>query len=173
MGNFLDAFFLVEFHDVRVRLLVVVLLIHLVVAGAQGSNLRQVGDADDLSVLFTHLLHDASHLLGDTARHARVDFVEDNRWEFHLTGYERFQREHHAGNFTARCHLLHGLQCRVLVGTEKEFHSIYTRWTEFVRVLLHIHSELHIRHAQWHEAFHHLLFHLLGGFLPLLREFLG
>ena len=140
-------------------------------ARAHSSNLRQVRDADDLSVLLAHLLHDASHLLGNTARHARVDFVEDDSRQFHLAGNESLQRKHHAGNLAARCHLLHGLQRRVLVRTEQEFHRVGTRRSEPFRVHPHIHLELHIRHTERNEGFHHSLLHVLGSFLSLLRQF--
>ena len=107
MCDFLHALFLTELHDVCMCGVIVVFLIHFIMAAAEGCDLRQVGDADHLAAAFAHARHNLGHLLGDTAGDTGVYLVEDDCREFHSTGYQRFQRQHHAGNLTAGCHFRH------------------------------------------------------------------
>ena len=75
--EFADALVGSECTDVADGSIFRVLLIYLVVRGALGCNLRQVGDTDDLATVAGDALHDVGHASCDSARHTSVDFVED------------------------------------------------------------------------------------------------
>ena len=94
--------------------------------GAEGSNLRQVGDADDLTFAGSHLTHHLCHLFGNLSTHASVDLVEDNCGQLDSTANHDLQCEHDTCNLTTRSHLGDGLERGRGVGTEQEQHLVLT-----------------------------------------------
>ena len=80
-----------------------------IIIDAQGSNLWQMGDADDLTTVATHLLHDTCHALGHLAADTRVYLVEDDGGQLHGAADHRLQRQHDTCYLTAGSHLCYGL----------------------------------------------------------------
>ena len=131
------------------------MLRHFIVGGAGGSNLRQVGYAEHLSVGSTHIVHDVCHLLCHPTAHASVNLVEDDCGQTDSLAYHRLQREHDTRYLTARCHLRHGLHVGAGVGTEEEHHLVGTRGGEVGS--RHIHLEAHVWYAKRNEQFRQFL----------------
>ena len=50
-----------------------------------------MGDADDLSSLLSHLLHDERHAFGYLPTHTRVYLIEDDRGQVNGTAYHRLE----------------------------------------------------------------------------------
>ena len=96
--EFADALVGSECADVADGSIFCVLLIYLVVRGALGCNLRQVGDTDDLAAVAGDTLHDVGHASCDSARHTSVDFVEDEGRHGCGCGDDALEREHDARN---------------------------------------------------------------------------
>ena len=105
------------------------LFLHLVVRGAEGGDLRQVGNADDLTAVGTHLLHHLGHLFGHLAADTRVDLVEDDGGQLDGTADHGFQGEHHTGYLTAGGHLRDRLEWGGGVGAEQEGDLVLTAET--------------------------------------------
>ena len=53
-----------------------------IVGGTQGRNLRQMGDADNLTTMTSHLLHDFRHFLRHLTTDTSVYLVEDDGRKF-------------------------------------------------------------------------------------------
>ena len=64
-----------------------------------------MGDADYLTLMASHLLHDLCHLLGNLSADTRIDLIKDDGREFDCTTDHGFQREHDTGYLTTRGHL--------------------------------------------------------------------
>ena len=145
LGNFGDALVGGELLHVARGALRRLFLRHAVVMAAEGGNLGQVGNGDDLSLVAAHLLHDLCHLLGNLAADARVYLVEDDGGKLHGSADHRLQRQHDARYLAARCHLCHGLEWGGGVGGEEEADGVLTALAECRRGDAHI--EAHVGHA--------------------------
>ena len=132
--------------------------------GASCSNLWQVGDADDLSVGLSHLLHDECHAFGNLARHTGVYLVEDDGGQLHGSGYQCLQREHDAGNFSTRCHVGNVLKRCILVGREEEGKAVCARCIRLATVGK-LDAELYVGHTQRDEVLGQLLLDACGRLL--------
>ena len=84
-----------------------------------GRDLRQVRNRNHLHLL-PEVLHDISHFVGDFARYAHIDLVEDDGRQRGKTGNHGFDAQHQAGDFTARSRLRYRFECFVLIGREEE-----------------------------------------------------
>ena len=91
LGDLLHACLVAETGDARVAFA----FAHHEVGFALRGDLRQVGDVHHLH-RGGQLADDASHGVGDAARDARVDLVEDDRRQLHALGEQRLDRQHHA-----------------------------------------------------------------------------
>ena len=92
--------------------------------GSHGSNLRQVGNGNNLTVQVAHLSHDFSHLFGNLTAHSRVDFIKDDGWQFYGAADHGLQRKHDAGDFSTGSNLTDRLEERALVGAEQEVNLV-------------------------------------------------
>ncbi len=140
----------------------VVLLVHLVMGASAGSNLRQMGDADYLAVLLTHLLHDICHAVGYLAGNSGIYFVEYNGGELDSTSYHCFNGEHDAGYFTTRSYRGDALQCPVLIRREQEVHSIRPMYARLLADT-YLYLKTDIGHAQRYQPRSHLLLHFASS----------
>ena len=98
--------------------------------GSHGSNLRQVGDGNNLTVQVAHLCHDFRHLFSSLTAYSRVDFIKDDGWQFYGAADHGLQRKHDAGDFSTRSNLTHRLEKRALIGAEQEIYLVNTIRTE-------------------------------------------
>ena len=98
--------------------------------GSHGSNLRQVGDGNNLAVQVAHLCHDFRHLFSNLTAYSRVDFIEDDGWQFYGAADHGLQRKHDAGDFSTGSNLTYRLEKRALVGAEQEIYLVNTIRTE-------------------------------------------
>ena len=120
-------------------------------------DLRQVGDAEHLAVL-RYFAHHHRHALRHSARYARVDFVEDNRGQVFVAGYQSFQGEHHAGNLAAGGNLADRLHRHVLVGREEEHGCVHAAGGgHFARLEGKLNA--HVGHSERVQAFGERLLH--------------
>ena len=62
-----------------------------IMGSAQSGYLWQMGDADYLTLMTTHFIHDLCHLLGYLTTHTRINLVEDNSGQFHSAADHCFQ----------------------------------------------------------------------------------
>ena len=100
LGNLRDALFRRELAHATGSALAGLLLLHLIVNRAEGCNLWQMGDADHLTLVISHLLHDLCHLLGNLTTDTRIDLVEDDGGQFDGPADHGLQRQHHTGYLT-------------------------------------------------------------------------
>ena len=81
---------------------IAVFLIYFIMCTSAGSNLRQVGDADYLTVPVAHFLHHVRHAVGYLTGDAGIYFIKYDSRQFHGSGNQCFDRKHDTGNFTSR-----------------------------------------------------------------------
>ena len=130
--------------------------------GTQGGYLWQMGDADHLSLMTAHLMHNLRHLLGYLTADTRIYLVEDDCRQFHGTADHCLQGEHHTGNLTARGHLRYRLEWGRGIGGEEVGHLVLPVCSQVL--LRDADLEPDIGHAQGYEPLLHLGLDLLGGF---------
>ena len=70
----------------------IILLVHLIMSTSASCNLRQVSDADNLTVAISHFLHNVRHTIGYLAGDSGIYFVEYNGRKLDGTGYHFYIR---------------------------------------------------------------------------------
>ena len=133
---------------------------HPVVLLSERCDLRQVRDTDDLAIL-CHLLHHLRHAFCHRSRHTRVNFVEDDGWQFLALREKRFERQHESRDFTARGNLRDILFRHILVGAEEEGDVVETAYVGR-RARCDFKSQAGIRHTQRLQRQHQIFGRCLG-----------
>ena len=102
------------------------LLFHQMVTVPHGCNLRQMGDADDLTASA-----DAGHLFPDHLRHASadagIDFVKDHCAHIVLISGNGLKGEHHARKLTTRRSAGQRLERFAGIGGDQKSHAVQSR----------------------------------------------
>ena len=142
---------------------IAVFLIYFIMCTSAGSNLRQVGDADYLTVPVAHFLHHVRHAVGYFTGDAGIYFIKYDSRQFHSSGNQCFDRKHDTGNFTSRSYGRDILQGTILIGRKQEVDCIFSLQS---RLFLQSHFDLetNIRHPQRNQAGSQLLFHFTRSF---------
>jgi len=105
-----------------------------VMSGGRGGDLGEVGDAKDLA-LPGNLPHLLSHGAGGLAPDVCIHFIEHQDWDLVLGGQDRFQGEHHAGQFAGGGDGPQGTRRLARVGGELKLDGIEPRAANARRVL--------------------------------------
>ena len=131
LGDFFYALLLVEFLHVRKSSLFGFFFQNLVMMGSHGSNLRQVGDGNNvdgsrlpISVMISAIF---SAVLPLTPVSISSKMMVGS---FTAPLIMRLQRKHDAGDFSTRSNLTHRLEKRALIGAEQEIYLVNTIRTE-------------------------------------------
>ena len=96
---------------------------HAQVVGAEGGDLRKVGDAEHLHAV-PHAAHELPHAACHRAADSRVDLVKNDRREVASAGHQGFEREHQAGDFTAGGRFGEIARRHAGIGREEEGHGV-------------------------------------------------
>ena len=113
-------------------------------------HLRQVCDGYYLNVA-GYVVHQFSHTVSDIARHAGVNFIENNRRQLHLVGHNRLYRKHKTGNFSTRSCVAHRHRLLILVEGKEKFYEVDACGCKFSFLYRNFH--LQILHAQRQSTF--------------------
>ena len=100
------------------------LLRNLVMCCSERSNLWKVSNADNLSIIVTHFLHDLSHHFSDFSTYTRVNFIKDNCRQFYRPTYHSLQRQHYSSYFPTTGHLTYRLHWCARVGREQKVYLV-------------------------------------------------
>ena len=101
MSYFLYSFFVSETADMAVGFRIAIFLVYLIMSTPTGSNLRQVGDTDYLTVAVAHLLHHVRHTVGYFTGDSGIYFIKYDGRQLDGSGNHRLDRKHDTGDFTS------------------------------------------------------------------------
>ena len=100
MGYFLYPLLICQTAYVAIGFGFVILLIYFIMCTSARSNLRQMGNTDYLTILFSHFLHNVRHTVGNLTGYSCIYFIKYNSGQFHRTGYHRLNGQHDTCNLT-------------------------------------------------------------------------